>query len=139
MFLLALKLRLFLLIVPMKKVGSSWKLASEELKREATRLTGIIVKHAKFVTDSAAVIYIDDSAIGSMIGPGGEGIRRLEQDLGLKLDVHSIQELPRGLRKKLQKSSESNFDPSSWTNRSGRNWEYNSGKSKRSKGRKGRR
>ena len=117
----------------------AWKLAAEELKREATRLTGITVKHAKFVTDSAAVIYIDDSAIGSMIGPGGEGIRRLEQDLGLKLDVNSVQELPRGLRKKLQKNSDSNFDASAWSNKPGRNWEYNSGKSKRGKGRKGRR
>jgi ATPase len=117
----------------------AWKLAAEELKREATRLTGITVKHAKLVTDSAAVIYIDDSAIGSMIGPGGEGIRRLEQDLGLKLDVNSVQELPRGLRKKLQKNSDSNFDASSWSNKPGRNWEYNSGKSKRGKGRKGRR
>ena len=117
----------------------AWKLAAEELKREATRLTGITVKHAKFVTDSAAVIYIDDSAIGSMIGPGGEGIRRLEQDLGLKLDVNSVQELPRGLRKKLEKNSDSNFDASAWSNKPGRNWEYNSGKSKRGKGRKGRR
>jgi ATPase len=117
----------------------AWKLAAEELKREATRLTGITVKHAKLVTDSAAVIYIDDSAIGSMIGPGGEGIRRLEKDLGLKLDVNSVQELPRGLRKKLQKNSDSNFDASSWSNKPGRNWEYNSGKSKRGKGRKGRR
>ena len=117
----------------------AWKLAAEELKREATRLTGITVKHAKLVTDSAAVIYIDDSAIGSMIGPGGEGIRRLEQDLGLKLDVNSVQELPRGLRKKLQKNSDSNFDAGSWSNKPGRNWEYNSGKSKRGKGRKGRR
>jgi ATPase len=117
----------------------AWKLAAEELKREATRLTGITVKHAKLITDSAAVIYIDDSAIGSMIGPGGEGIRKLEQDLGLKLDVNSVQELPRGLRKKLQKNSDSNFDASSWSNKPGRNWEYNSGKSKRGKGRKGRR
>ena len=43
------------------------------------------------------------------------------------------------LRKKLQKNSDSNFDASSWSNKPGRNWEYNSGKSKRGKGRKGRR
>ena len=117
----------------------AWKLASEELKREATRLTGISVKYAKFVTDSAAIIYVDDSAIGSMIGPGGEGIRRLEQDIGLKLDVKSIQELPRALRKKLEKYNDSNFDASSWSKKPGRNWDYNSGKTKRGKGRKGRR
>ena len=74
-----------------------------------------------------------------MIGPGGEGIRRLEQDLGLKLDVKSIQELPRALRKKLEKYNDSNFDASSWSKKPGRNWDYNSGKAKRGKGRKGRR
>ena len=45
--------------------------AAEELKREASRLTGISVMHAKFLTDSSADIYVDDSAVGSMVGPGG--------------------------------------------------------------------
>ena len=41
-----------------------WRLAAEELKREASRLTGISVMHAKFLTDSSADIYVDDSAVG---------------------------------------------------------------------------
>jgi ATPase len=131
-------------VVPVNGQGEdggspAWNLASEELKREATRLTGITVKHAKFITDSSAVIYVDDSAIGSMIGSGGEGIRRLEQDIGVKLDVQSIQELPRGLRKKLEKHNHSDVDTSSWTKKSGRNWDSNPGKTKRGKGRKNRR
>ena len=69
-------------VVPVNGEGEeggspAWKLAAEELKRETTRLTGITVKHAKFITDSSAAIYVDDSAIGSIIGSGGEGIRRL--------------------------------------------------------------
>lgn len=117
----------------------AWNLAAEELKREATRLTGITVKHAKFLTDSSAAVYVDDSAIGSMIGSGGEGIRRLEQDIGIKLDVQSVQELPRALRKKLEKSNYSDVDTSSWSNKPGRNWDSKSGKAKRGKGRKNRR
>ena len=69
-------------VVPVNGEGEeggspAWKLAAEELKRETTRLTGITVKHAKFITDTSAAIYVDDSAIGSIIGSGGEGIRRL--------------------------------------------------------------
>ena len=131
-------------VVPVSAQGEdggspAWNLASEELKREATRLTGITIKHAKFLTDSSAAIYVDDSAIGSIIGSGGEGIRRLEQDIGVKLDVQSIQELPRGLRKKLEKSNYSDVDTSSWSNKPGRNWDSKSGKAKRGKGRKNRR
>tara|TARA_B110000881_G_C18596557_1_gene531817 strand:- start:2099 stop:3460 length:1362 start_codon:yes stop_codon:yes gene_type:complete len=131
-------------VVPVNGEGEeggspAWKLAAEELKRETTRLTGITVKHAKFITDSSAAIYVDDSAIGSIIGSGGEGIRRLEQDVGVKLDVNSIQELPRGLRKKLEKNNYPDVDTSSWSNKSGRNWDANSGKSKKGKGRKNRR
>jgi ATPase len=131
-------------VVPVNGEGEeggspAWKLAAEELKRETTRLTGITVKHAKFITDTSAAIYVDDSAIGSIIGSGGEGIRRLEQDVGVKLDVNSIQELPRGLRKKLEKNNYPDVDTSSWSNKSGRNWDANSGKSKKGKGRKNRR
>ncbi|MGY8645613.1 MAG: ATPase, T2SS/T4P/T4SS family [Candidatus Poseidoniales archaeon] len=131
-------------VVPVNGEGEeggspAWKLAAEELKRETTRLTGITVKHAKFITDSSAAIYVDDSAIGSIIGSGGEGIRRLEQDVGVKLDVNSIQELPRGLRKKLEKNNYPDVDTSSWSNKPGRNWDANSGKSKKGKGRKNRR
>jgi hypothetical protein len=74
-----------------------------------------------------------------MIGSGGEGIRRLEHEIGIKLDVQSIQELPRGLRKKLEKNNYSDFDASSWSNKPGRNWDSKSGKAKRGKGRKNRR
>jgi len=131
-------------VVPVSGSGEdggspAWNLAAEELKREATRLTGITVRHAKFLTDSSAAIFVDDSAIGSMIGSGGEGIRRLEHEIGIKLDVQSIQELPRGLRKKLEKNNYSDFDASSWSNKPGRNWDSKSGKAKRGKGRKNRR
>ena len=60
------------------------KLASEQLKREISRLTGIPVPHAKFLTDSSAEIFINESAIGAMVGNKGESIRQLEQDLNLK-------------------------------------------------------
>ena len=106
--------------------------------REASRLTGISVMHAKFLTDSSADIYVDDSAVGSMVGPGGDGIRQLEKDMGrIKLNVKSVTELPRALRKKVEKASWGAGDLEDWRNRSGRQWEH-TGK-KRKGGRKGKR
>ena len=82
----------------------AWRLAAEELK-EASRLTGISVMHAKFLTDSSADIYVDDSAVGSMVGPGGDGIRQLEKDMGrIKLNVKSVTELPRALARRWEKA-----------------------------------
>ncbi len=116
----------------------AWRLAAEELKREASRLTGISVLHAKFLTDSSADIFVDDSAVGAMVGPGGDGIRQLEKDMGkIKLNVKSVTELPRALRKRVEKESWGAGDLEDWRSRSGRQWEH-TGK-KRKGGRKGKR
>ena len=119
----------------------AWRLAAEELKREATRLTGISVLHAKFLTDASADIYVDDSAIGAMVGPGGDAIRSLEKDLGrIKLNVKSVTELPRALRKKVERESWGGNDSDEWRSRSGRQWEHGGGKHKGGrKGKRGRR
>ena len=107
------------------------KFASEQLKREITRLTGIPIPHAKFVTDASAEIFINESAIGSMVGTRGENIRQLEQDLNLKLKVNSIQDIPRALRKRIERTSSFNEDIDQWRSQSGRQWEHNGGKTKK--------
>ena len=120
----------------------AWRMASEELKREASRLTGIAVLHAKFLTDSSADIYVDDSAIGAMGGPGGDAIRSLEKDVGgIKLNVKSVTELPRGLRKRIERDSwGGGGDMEEWRSRGGRHWEHSGNKRKGGKkGKRGRR
>tara|TARA_B110000881_G_C18591223_1_gene528108 strand:+ start:679 stop:2055 length:1377 start_codon:yes stop_codon:yes gene_type:complete len=113
------------------------KMASEQLKREISRLTGIPVPHAKFITDTSAEIYINDSAIGSMVGTRGESIRQLEKDLALKLKVCSMQDVPRALRKRIENNSNRDVEElDQWRSRSGRQWESGSGKTKRGKGSK---
>ena len=109
----------------------AWRMAGEELKREATRLTGISVLHVKFLTDASADIFVDDSAIGAMVGPGGAAIRSLEKDVGgIKLNVKSVTELPRALRKKVERDSWGGGDSDEWRSRSGRQWEHSGGKRK---------
>ena len=80
-------------------------MAADELKRQVIRHTGISVAHAKFLTESSAEIYVDQSAVGAVVGPGGENIRRLERQIGVKLDVKSVRELPRNQRKRIDEGS----------------------------------
>jgi len=68
-----------------------------------------------------------------MVGTKGESIRQLEQDLNLKLKVNSIHDVPRALRKKIERTSFGDEELDQWRSRSGRQWEYNSGKSKKSR------
>ena len=115
----------------------------DELKMQVIRHTGISVAHAKFLTESSAEIYVDQSAVGAIVGPGGENIRRLERQVGLKLDVKSVRDLPRNQRKRLGQELDSSFNEEDWRSRSGRDWSSDdragNRKGRRRKGRKGRR
>ena len=114
-------------------------MAGDELKRQVIRLTGISVGLAKFMTDASAEIYVDESAVGAVVGPGGQNIRRLEQQLGVKLDVKSVRELPRNQRKRLNSKHDDSHDLSEWKSRSGREWQGgDQGGGRRGKRRKGR-
>ena len=95
-------------------------MAGDELKRQVIRITGISVAFAKFMTDASAEIYVDESAVGAVVGPGGQNIRRIEQQLGVKLDVKSVRELPRNQRKRLNSRHDDIQDMSEWKTRSGR-------------------
>ncbi|MEC9124617.1 MAG: ATPase, T2SS/T4P/T4SS family [Candidatus Thermoplasmatota archaeon] len=114
-------------------------MAGDELKRQVIRITGISVAFAKFMTDASAEIYVDESAVGAVVGPGGQNIRRIEQQLGVKLDVKSVRELPRNQRKRLNSRQDDIQDMSEWKTRSGREWQGgDQGGSRRGKRRKGR-
>lgn len=121
----------------------AFSMAGDELKRQVIRHTGISVAHAKFLTESSAEIYVDQSAVGAIVGPGGENIRRLERQVGVKLDVKSVRDLPRNQRKRLGQELDSSFNEEDWRSRSGRDWSSDdragNRKGRRRKGRKGRR
>ncbi|MEE3083431.1 MAG: ATPase, T2SS/T4P/T4SS family, partial [Candidatus Thermoplasmatota archaeon] len=75
------------------------RLASAELARILQRWTGARIHHVEMNSDAAATMYVDESAIGSIVGQGGSGIRALEEEIGLKLKVKSAKEIPKGTRK----------------------------------------
>ena len=134
-------------VVPVSGEGGATSpamiMAADELKRQVIRHTGISVAHAKFLTESSAEIYVDQSAVGAMVGPGGENIRRLERQISIKLDVKSVRELPRNQRKRIDEALNTNFNEDDWRSRSGREWSRDdrsgSQKARRRRGRKGRR
>ena len=134
-------------VVPVSGEGAATSpamiMAADELKRQVIRHTGISVAHAKFLTESSAEIYVDQSAVGAMVGPGGENIRRLERQISIKLDVKSVRELPRNQRKRIDEGLNTNFNEDDWRSRSGREWSRDdrsgSQKARRRRGRKGRR
>ena len=134
-------------VVPVSGEGAATSpamiMAADELKRQVIRHTGISVAHAKFLTESSAEIYVDQSAVGAMVGPGGENIRRLERQISIELDVKSVRELPRNQRKRIDEGPNTNFNEDDWRSRSGREWSRDdrsgSQKARRRRGRKGRR
>tara|TARA_Y100000588_G_scaffold369322_1_gene438196 strand:- start:2071 stop:3462 length:1392 start_codon:yes stop_codon:yes gene_type:complete len=115
-------------------------LAAAQLKNRLSEDYGIKIHHVKFSSNVSAEIFVDESAIGAIVGQGGSTIKSLEQEYEMKLNVKSARELPRNFR-----APEDQYR-SSWhlqTERSmgGRAWEnkYSSNKKERRAKRKGRR
>lgn len=75
------------------------RLAAAELARVISRWTGARVHHVAMASDTAATVYVDDSAIGAVVGQGGSGVKGLEEETGLKIKVKGAGEIPRGTRR----------------------------------------
>jgi len=114
------------------------QLAAEEMKRLARSFTGVRIHHVIFTSETAADIYVDEAAIGTIVGPGGDSIRALEKEVGgVRLKVKGYKELSHSVRRILDQQNhlrDHGFDPST----AFRSWE-SSGGSKRSKKGKGKR
>ena len=114
------------------------QLAAEEMKRLARSFTGVRIHHVIFTSETAADIYVDEAAIGTIVGPGGDSIRALEKEIGgVRLKVRGYKELSHSVRRILDQQNhlrDHGFDPST----AFRSWE-SSGGSKRSKKGKGKR
>jgi ATPase len=89
-------------VVPVNDSGSqspAKKLASAELARQIQRWTGVRIHHVEMASDTAATIFVDDGAIGAIVGQGGSSVRGMEEEFGIKLKVKGAAELPRGTNK----------------------------------------
>ena len=111
------------------------RLASAELARILQRWTGARIHHVEMNSDAAATMYVDESAIGSIVGQGGSGIRALEEEIGLKLKVKSAKEIPKGTRK-IGSNPSDEWDIESSRSMGSRSWEQSGGGRRRKKGKR---
>ena len=114
------------------------RLASEELRRLIRGFTGVRVHHVQFTGESNAEVFVDEAAIGSVVGPGGDSVRALEEEVGgIRLKIKGYKELSHALRREIDQRShlqDYGFDPST----ASRSWEYSKG-GRKGKKRKNRR
>lgn len=113
-------------------------LASAQLKDRLSEDFGIRIHHVKFSGGSVEV-YVDDSAIGVLVGQGGSTVKGLEEQYEVKVSIKSAGDLPRGFRAPENKFR-SSYDMDVERSMGGKAWEqsYSSKKDRRAK-RKGRR
>ena len=115
-------------------------LAAAQLKNRLSDDYGIKVHHVKFSGNTSAEIFVDDSAIGVLVGQGGSTVKALEQEYEVKFNIQSARELPRGFRPP-EDRYRSSWDSQTERSVGGRAWEdsYSKGKKERRTKRKGRR
>ena len=126
-----------IVVVPVDGSGSqspAKKLAAAELARQIQRWTGARVHHVEMASDTAATFYVDDGAIGAVVGQGGAGIRGMEEEIGLKLKVKGANELPRGTKR--IGSSAPEWDMQAERSMGSRSWEQGGGKRRGKKGKR---
>ena len=124
-------------VVPVDGSGSqspAKKLASAELARQIQRWTGARVHHVEMASDTAATIFVDDGAIGAVVGQGGSGVRGMEEEFGLKLKVKGSGEIPRGTKKIGSGAPE--WDMQSERSKGSQSWERSGGPKPRRKGKR---
>lgn len=85
-------------------------------------------------SDTAATIFVDDSAIGAIVGQGGSGVRGMEGEFGLKLKIKGAAELPRSTKKIGSGAPE--WDMQSDRSKGSRSWEQGGGGRRGKKGKR---
>jgi ATPase len=70
----------------------SWKLAEKEIQREIGRYTDGHVE-VKMLSDTKALVYIDDKDVPAAIGKGGKNVSSIVNKLGIGIDIRPRSEL----------------------------------------------
>ncbi len=79
-------------VVKEEEVSSSWKITEKEIQREIGRYTdGFVDVH--MLSESKAVVYIDDKDVPAAIGKGGKNIAGIVNKVGIGIDIRPKSEL----------------------------------------------
>jgi ATPase len=65
---------------------TAWKLSEKEIQREIGRYTDGVVD-VQMISDTKAVVYIDDKDIPAAIGKGGKNISAIVNKIGIGIDI----------------------------------------------------
>lgn len=82
----------------------SWKLSEKEIQRELGRYTDGFVD-VQMLSDTKAVVYIDDKDVPAAIGKGGKNVSAIVNKLGIGIDIKPRSEFDRQ-QEKTTKSDE---------------------------------
>ena len=82
---------------------SGWKLAEKEIQREIGRYTDGEVD-VQMISDTKAVVYIDDKDVPAAIGKGGKNISAIVNKIGIGIDIKPRSEFEK------QKKDEDDFN-----------------------------
>jgi len=65
---------------------TAWKLSEKEIQREIGRYTDGVVD-VQMISDTKAVVYIDDKDVPAAIGKGGKNISAIVNKIGIGIDI----------------------------------------------------
>ncbi|HOX34261.1 MAG TPA: PINc/VapC family ATPase [Methanoregulaceae archaeon] len=82
------------------ELRTGWKLSEKEIQREIGRYTEGSVD-VQMISDTKAVVYIDDKDVPAAIGKGGKNISAIVNKIGIGIDIK-----PKSEREKLRKDEE---------------------------------
>ncbi|HYA60452.1 MAG TPA: PINc/VapC family ATPase [Candidatus Acidoferrum sp.] len=71
-----------------------WKFAAKEIEREVGKYAKDVLR-VEMLSDNRAKVYVSDKDISHVIGKGGKTIERIEEALGIDIDVEPATEKPR--------------------------------------------
>ncbi|MDD1720742.1 MAG: PINc/VapC family ATPase [Euryarchaeota archaeon] len=89
-----------------RTVKPTWKFAAREIEKEVDKYAKEPVK-VEVLSDTRANVYVSDRDISHVIGKGGKNIDKIEDALGIDIDVLEMHEEPRKKIKEPEKERES--------------------------------
>ncbi len=85
-----------------------WKLAEKEIQREIGRYTDGAVD-VEMISDTKAVVYIDDKDVPAAIGKGGKNISAIVNKIGIGIDIKPRSEFDRQQPRRRRRNRKGSF------------------------------
>ena len=88
-----------IVVMPVRKAEKPetkhvWKFAAKEIEREVGKYAKDVLR-VEMLSDNRAKVYVSDRDISHVIGKGGKTIEKIEEALGIDLDIEPIAAKPR--------------------------------------------